>query len=309
MANFQNKNPYFSVCIPSYNRAHTLKRCLDSLCKQTYKNFEVLLIDDGSLDNTESIVREYDDKFNIRYIKKKNGGKHTALNVGIKEAADTELFMVLDSDDWLEKDALDSFKTIWEELTVEQRKGLCGIAGKCRDQDGKVLGQPFPESPYVFSYIDMHFRGVNYGDCCECTKTSIIKKYLFPEPQGTKFVPEYYIYDQIGMDYDLYCTNKVILDKEYMEDGITRNIKDYFEKNAIGYLCGLVCRIEKVFPNKKDIPSKAKIVTWFEYWKACHYDNENKGVRAKKIDIYGVLGKLMYWLKLVMVRLSIRETL
>ena len=97
---------YFSICIPSYNRAYTLNRCLDSLISQTYKNFEVLFIDDGSTDNTEKIVNEYCNKLNIRYFKKTNGGKHTALNFGIKNACNTELFMILDSDDWLKPEAL-----------------------------------------------------------------------------------------------------------------------------------------------------------------------------------------------------------
>lgn len=300
------KVPYFTICVPAYNRQHTLKRCLDSLCDQTYKNFEVIFVDDGSTDNTKDVVNQYENKMNIQYIKKENGGKHTALNIGIKKAGNSELFLILDSDDWLKSDALDKFRNTWESIPENKRKKLCGVAGKCKDQDGNILGALFPDSPYIFSYIDMHFKGVNYGDCCECTKTSIIKQYAFPEPPKTKFVPEYYIYDQIGVDYSLYCINEVILYKEYLQSGITNNINDYFEKNCIGYSYGIVCRIEKIFNKCPDIPLKEKIITWYEYWKTQYYDRYNLCDNVKKVTFSGKLGKMMFYVKYILVKFKLK---
>lgn len=298
---------YFTVCIPAYNREYTLKRCLDSLCNQTMKDFEVVFVDDGSTDNTKKLVEEYRKRLYIRYYYKENGGKHTALNVGIKNAGDTELFLILDSDDWLKTDALEKFRSTWESIERKQKEQLCGVAGKYENQNGKLLGTKFPKSPYIFSYIDMHFRGTNYGDCCECTKTELIKQYSYPEPQNTKFVPEYYIYDQIGLKYSLFCINEVIGCKEYMEDGITRNIKDFFEKNCVGYSCGLVCRIEKVFSKNKKIPMKAKVITWYEYWKALYFDESQSCAHVESVDIYGFLGKVLFYIKIVMVKLKLKE--
>ena len=70
----------FTICIPSYNRAHTIQKPLESLVEQTFKDFEVVVVDDGSSDNTEEVVHPYESLLNLRYIKKINGGKHTALN-------------------------------------------------------------------------------------------------------------------------------------------------------------------------------------------------------------------------------------
>ena len=93
-----------SILTPTYNRAHTLTRLYDSLKEQSYKKFEWLIVDDGSSDNCENvlsdIVSKHNDSFRIRFYKKPNGGKHTAINIGVREA-EGELFLILDSDDSL----------------------------------------------------------------------------------------------------------------------------------------------------------------------------------------------------------------
>lgn len=299
--------PYFTICIPAYNREYTLKRCLDSLCQQTMKDFEVVFVDDGSTDNTEELVASYTGRINLRYFKKQNGGKHTALNVGIKNASDSELFLILDSDDWLMPDALEKYRTTWDALGAVQKDKLCGIACRCKDQNGKLIGTKFKNSPSIMSYLDMHFGGVDYGDCCECTRTNIVKCYKFPEPANSKFVPEYYIYDQIGTKYSLYCLNDVTRGSEYMEDGITRNIKDFFEKNCVGFSYGIVCRIENVFTSRKCIPAKAKVIVWYEYWKALYFDKNNLCKKVKKVDFYGFIGAIVFYIKRVLVMMRIKE--
>lgn len=310
MESKKSRTPYFTVCIPAYNRAYILDRCLESLINQTFKDFEVILVDDGSTDSTEDLVQAYQKQLDLHYIKKENGGKHTALNVGIQNASETELFLVLDSDDWLDKGALQILKDIWDSFTNEERNIFCGIMGKCRNEEGKNIGNLFPSNPYITSYLEFHFGGHNFGDCCECTKTSIIKKYSYPEPEGTKFVPEYYIYDQIGLIYKLYCINNVICYREYMKDGITQNIKEFFRKNSVGYTYGLVCRIEKIFPvQKRSIPLKERVIIWYDYWRACSYDTQKRGARVHKVDSIGLLGNILYWIKWLLVRLSIKESL
>lgn len=80
----RNFNPLVSIIIPVYNGEKYLREAVNSALKQTYKNIEIIIINDGSTDNTEKIVKSYKDK-RIRYFKKENGGVATALNLGIKK--------------------------------------------------------------------------------------------------------------------------------------------------------------------------------------------------------------------------------
>lgn len=90
----------FSVIIPTYNRANDLRRCLDSLVLQTYQNFEVLVCDDGSTDNTKEVVEAYQGRLSIAYYWEENwGGPAHPRNIGIKHAK-AEWICFLDSDDW-----------------------------------------------------------------------------------------------------------------------------------------------------------------------------------------------------------------
>ena len=104
-----------TILTPTYNREKTLKRAYESLLAQTNKDFEWIVVDDGSSDNTKSLIEGFinESKLDIRYIYKTNGGKHTALNVGTAEAKG-ELLLILDSDDYLSEDAIELSYAYWE---------------------------------------------------------------------------------------------------------------------------------------------------------------------------------------------------
>lgn len=96
-----------SIIVPIYNVENYLRQCLDSILNQTYQNFECLLINDGSPDNSPDICREYVAKdARFHYFEKENGGLSSARNFGIERSTGAYLTFV-DSDDWLEHDALD----------------------------------------------------------------------------------------------------------------------------------------------------------------------------------------------------------
>lgn len=97
----------FSIIIPTYNRALLLKRCLDSLCSQTYQNFEVIVCDDGSTDDSKDIVAQFESRLNLKYVYGENwGGPARPRNNGIKESSG-EWICFLDSDDWWRMDKLE----------------------------------------------------------------------------------------------------------------------------------------------------------------------------------------------------------
>ena len=105
-----------TVFTPAYNRAHTLPRTYESLCRQSCKDFVWLIVDDGSSDGTRALVEEWqtrDNGFPIRYIYKENGGMHTAHNVAYDNIT-TELNTCIDSDDALAEGAVEVILSLWE---------------------------------------------------------------------------------------------------------------------------------------------------------------------------------------------------
>lgn len=286
---------YFTICIPTYNRAHTILRTLESLESQNFDDFEIVIIDDGSTDNTEVVIRNFKEttKKDIKYFKKKNGGKHTALNLGISKAKG-EFFCILDSDDWLRENALNQ---MYEDCSsIANQDSFCGIMGRSMLSNGNIIGNKFPSDSYISSYVDFHFisgpKLGPFGDCCECIKTKILKNYSFPENKETKFVPEAFVFDQIGTEYNLLCTNNVYKVVEYQQEGISNN-KNFKNDNIVGYLYHYVSRIDNVIPKIKSFPIKIKIISWWRYWTAVKLDPNNKGPRVKKITI---MGHIILWM-------------
>ena len=104
-------NVSITVFTPTYNRGYTLKKLYNSLKKQSDNDFEWLIIDDGSTDDTKSLVKDFikENKVNIRYMYKKNEGKYKAINTAI-DLAKGELFFIVDSDDWITEDSIETIK-------------------------------------------------------------------------------------------------------------------------------------------------------------------------------------------------------
>ena len=100
--------PYFSIIIPSFNRTHIIDRAIQGVLQQTFQDFEILIVDDGSTDNTQAIVKEYSADLKIKYIYQNNQGVCSARNTGAKEANGAYLIF-LDSDDTVEKSWLQDF--------------------------------------------------------------------------------------------------------------------------------------------------------------------------------------------------------
>ena len=120
------RNSLISVIVPVYNVEKYLPQCLNSIINQTYENLEIILINDGSTDNTKEIAESFikSNKIAIRYLYKKNGGKHTAVNYGLKYIS-TKLTVVLDSDDYFTNDAVEVIKKTYNENKNEEN--ICGF--------------------------------------------------------------------------------------------------------------------------------------------------------------------------------------
>lgn len=290
---------YFTICVPVYNRQDTIIRTLASIQRQAFFSYEVLIVDDGSTDHTAELVKEFIEAEDLcrqfYLIHKENGGKHSALNVGIKKAQG-EFFIILDSDDWLTDTALSELYEVCR--TIQEDDSFCGVMGKTRNFDsGEMIGDPFDLSNPVSSYFEYHFilpQTLYVQDCFEATKTRLLKQFRFPEQEGMKFVPEAWLFDQLGVAYHLLLTNTIFRETQYLDDGMTKNSN--FKKDHVdGFLYHYISRIENVISRKK-MPLKLKIrlltLSWWRYWQCVKIDRNHRGPRIGHVTAFGWLVRL-----------------
>lgn len=210
-----------SILTPTYNRAHLLGRLFESLENQTNYCFEWIIVDDGSSDNTKDVVNTFKtDKFNIAYIYKENGGKHTALNLGIKSCKGILTFVV-DSDDWLKNSAIKSIIDIYTKYKDNTR--LAGFSFLREFPDGKINVKSSHENEYIGSYNQVRIYEQNIGDMAEVYYTNVLRQYPFPEIKGERFLSEDIVWIEIGKKYDLLFLNYSIYISDYLGDGLTKN--------------------------------------------------------------------------------------
>lgn len=214
---------YVTIFTPAYNRAYILPCLYASLCRQSCLDFEWLIVDDGSNDDTESIVQAWiaENRIRIRYIRQNNGGKHRAINKGLSEASG-KLFMIVDSDDYLTDDAIE-----WmcrEGKKIEDIADLCGLSGIRITPSGAKIGGGSVFEKINASAIDIRLKHGIKGDLAEIFKTDILKKYPFPEFEGEKFCPEALVWFRMARKYKMSFFHKGIYICEYLPDGLTAKI-------------------------------------------------------------------------------------
>lgn len=211
-----------TIFTPTYNRAHLLERAYQSILRQEASDFEWLIVDDGSTDETEQLVQSWITQnpiIPIRYIKKTNGGKHTAINTGVQTAAG-ELFVILDSDDQLLPDAL---KLIWSAYQKYKDQNIGGIIGLTSYPDGKIIGTNFPEHEMIAAFADLYYKMGVQGDKSVAFVTDKLKQFPFPEPTGIRFVSELTVWHPLTTQYPVIALNQVIEVKEYMQGGLSNS--------------------------------------------------------------------------------------
>ncbi len=226
-----------TVLTPAYNRAYIMHNAYESLKRQSCFDFEWIIVDDGSSDNTEELCQKWiaeENEFSIKYYKQQNGGKHRAVNFGVS-VSNGEYILILDSDDYLTDNAVE--RIMYWLGTIKDKADIAGVVGLRGHEDGTALGNALPSE-----YLDItSLQRKKYGlmsDKAEVYSKEIMTKYPFPEFEGEKFLGEAASWDRIARDgHKLRYFNEIIYMCEYIEDGLTKNLTNLtYAKNFQGFV-------------------------------------------------------------------------
>lgn len=226
-----------TVFTPTYNRGYIIESLYRSLQKQTFRDFEWIVVDDGSTDSTEALFAKFleeDNDFKITYIKKENGGKHRAINIGL-DLAKGDLFFIVDSDDSLPPHSLQKIREIEKTIPEKEKHhfgGVCGLKGYSPD---KIVGRTFDGDYLDITSLDRDKYHIT-GDKSEVFYTDVLRKFKFPEFDGENFVTECVVWDKIAFEgYLLRFFNDIVYICDYLPDGLTAQGASLLWKNPKGY--------------------------------------------------------------------------
>ena len=231
--------PSLTIHTATYNRAYILPKAYESLKKQTCKEFEWIITDDGSTDNTEELVSNWlkqDNGFKIIYNKLNHVGIPRALNSGVN-LSNTEWFMMLDSDDYIKPETVDRVLSWLDEIKYDESFAGVGFA-KCFP-NGDFVKPQVPIIDPEIGYIDAtHIERKKYNlnmDLCEVHRVSLFKQYPFQYWETEKFAPEQLNYYEIAMQgYKLRWRMDKLYICEYLPTGMTRDDK-LVKRNPMGF--------------------------------------------------------------------------
>lgn len=291
---------FLSIITPTYNRANLLSACYASLCQQTDLDFEWIVIDDGSTDDTEAVARNFQtESFPVFYRKKNNGGKHTALNAA-HDLIHGKYVLLLDSDDTLTPDAVASIKMEWGKWENDEAVGIVTFLRGSTVNDPKCIVHDWGKPVDIMRY---RRTCIHSNDCCEVIRTELFKKYPFPVFEDERFLAEGALWGRVSHDCKCVYINHVIYLCEYLEGGLTKSGRSLRIRNPLGgmyhaniymarknYLSnrvknGLLYTCYGFFANKTPIEMakecQAKILMWLclPFGWALHLIWQRKGVK------------------------------
>lgn len=229
-----------TVFTPTYNRAYIIENLYRSLQRQTYIDFEWLVVDDGSTDETEQLFERWkkeSNNFTIRYYKKANGGKCRAINYAL-DLAMGELFFTVDSDDYLTDDALEKVNVWFDHIHDEK---IVGVVANRGHTDKDTINYLFEEEYLDKSLLDIYSfkRGgkqVFDGERAFIFYTDFHRRYKYPEFDGENFMTEAVVWNRMAHDgYKVRFYNDIIWVFEYKDDGLTKAGNAVFLNNPHGY--------------------------------------------------------------------------
>lgn len=220
-----SEGPFLTVFTPTYNRGYTLHLVFNSLLQQSFTDFEWLIVDDGSTDNTAELVEQWQAQadFPVRYIRKENGGKHTAMNQGIL-AAQGQWLLVFDSDDSCVPEAFRAFYQAYQSIPATEKASFSTITARCMDENGKAVGPEYSaeveDVADAWQQLVLRSSAERWG----INRTLYLQQNLFPEFPGEKFIPESIVWNRLSRKYKTRFINKPLRVFQPLPDGLTASM-------------------------------------------------------------------------------------
>lgn len=218
---------YFTIFIPTYNRAELLPRAFRSIEKQNFNNIDVLLVDDGSTDNTREVVDQWRCRvdFPVRYFWQENRGKARAYNAAL-DKLNGKFTVLLDSDDLLAPNALQILKKHWEDIPPDHRSKFAGVEGLCAEiNNGKISGDRFPKDVMDSDYLETRMRFKVFGDKKNAIRSEVMRQYPYPTFENERDIRMSIIWNRMARKFRMRYINEVIQLIEYQADGLSSNVR------------------------------------------------------------------------------------
>ncbi|MET7030268.1 glycosyltransferase family 2 protein [Sediminicola luteus] len=229
----------FSILTPTYNRVKELPRVYKSLLNQTYTDFEWIISDDGSSDDTEEIVNGWKSKsnFDIIYHKmSKNQGKSYAVNEGLA-LCNHPYTIIADSDDTFDANTLADLKIIWEGIeTTENANKIGAVWTLVQDEIGNLVGEPWPKNFWQVGFKErvLDRKQPIIGEKWHCWRTAVLREFKM-YVHFNSFISESATWNNINTQYDFLCVNMIHRRYWLSEDGLIHKKKSYKDVQKVNY--------------------------------------------------------------------------
>lgn len=272
-----DKTVFCTIFTPAYNRKDLLMRLYRSLQEQTDKDFEWIIVDDGSTDGTDDAVKQLkEESFVISYKKVTNGGKHRAINHGVA-MANGRVFAIVDSDDFLLPNAVETLKKYFEDISGTNKK-FAGVAAQRCYSGLQPIGSSF-QGEYVDATAIERKKYNILGDKFEVFYTDVMRKFPFPEVEGEKFMTEAVVWNRIAADgYVVRWFNDCLYVCDYLEGGLTDTRDSLIQRSPMGYALFIRERVQI-----GDISLK-EILGYYSYYFKLRKHYARLGEISKELD-------------------------
>jgi glycosyltransferase involved in cell wall biosynthesis len=280
--------PTLTVFTPAYNRAHTIGRTYESLCRQTCQDFDWVIIDDGSSDNTRELVYSWLNKpttneatnrfdgyskdcpwLHVQYCYKANGGLFTGYNKAL-ELMNNELCVCIDSDDFMPDDAVEIIISTWKKVKNQQLAGLIGLDYYL---NGEPIGGPFTRETAIYFHEQKYLLN-HRGDTKIVCRTKLMKEFAPMPSYGEKnFNPVWY-YLKVGETKKFYALNKNLCFVDYQSDGMAAGIYKQFIDSPRSF-----AELRRVYMTSKHLPLKRKFVDAAHYVSSSIFSRDTKFIK------------------------------
>lgn len=285
-----NNKYLFSICVPTYNHSKLLEDLLNSIKIQEFKNYEIIIVNDGSTDTTDQIIKEWMslDLFPINYIYQKNTGRASALKKAILNATG-EYTIIMDSDDYFYFNAFKTISIYLNKIT----KNTAGICGLCSNKQDELIGSKFPKNKMYSNLLEIRADYNVKGDKKEVIRTDLLKKYMYDFDISIRRVPTSILWTRISQEHKTLFINSFLIYKDYLPQGLTKNINKVRAKNAISSAQGYYEQFNQHNISYKNQFYKYKVL--INYWR--YYFHGGKKEKLKFVYYFFALIGILFYLK------------